>query len=102
MTQPEARLSARISNAIRVNFGERVFIFKAWGNSVQMAGLPDLIGCLDGKFFGIEVKMPAKRNNVSPIQDHVMSTIAGAGGHVTVCCGVDEALNFLTEFAKSS
>ena len=32
-------------------------------------GIPDLIGCYEGIFFGIEVKKPETMNNVSKLQN---------------------------------
>ena len=75
MAQPEARLSRKIQQHLRETY-PGIFVFKVWGSEHQMAGLPDLLGCWCGRFFGLEVKMPEKRSDVSPRQRFVM-VIAG-------------------------
>jgi Holliday junction resolvase len=94
MTQAESRLSRKIMEALRL---EGAFVFKVWGSEHMMAGLPDLIGCYKGRFFGFEVKMPEKRNNTSVKQDYVISLIRRAGGISQVVCNPQEALNALRE-----
>lgn len=72
--------------------GQGGFCFKVWGSEHMMAGLPDIIGCYEGKFFALETKMPAKRDNTSPRQKRVMGLIHQAGGIAQVVCSVGEAL----------
>lgn len=89
MGQPEARLSRQIMTALRAR---GIFCFKVHGTELVMAGLPDIIACVDGKFVALETKMPAKRANTSARQDFVHSQIRSAGGIVEVVTSVDEAL----------
>lgn len=89
MSQPEAKLSRRIMDAIR---GEGYFCFKVHGSEHMMAGLPDIIVCADGQFLGLETKLPTTRNNVSPRQAYVHSLIQNAGGVAIVVCSPQEAL----------
>jgi len=42
------------------------------------SGVPDIIGCHKGKFFGIECK--AGKNKTTPLQDKNLSDISSAGG----------------------
>lgn len=90
MSQPEAKLSRRIMEALRL---EGYFCFKVHGSEFMMAGLPDIIVCADGKFIGLETKMPQSRGNVSPRQSLVHSHIQNAGGTAEVVCSPQEALN---------
>lgn len=59
----------------------------------MQAGLPDLIACHDGKFIGIEVKMPG--NKPSPIQIRVHQKIRKAGGEVIVAYSVADVMTAL-------
>lgn len=95
MGQPEARLQRSIQKALKVEYGRDILVFKIHGGPMMAAGLPDLIGCVGGRFFGIEVKMPERRDNVSTIQRHVHDTISRAGGAVTVASSVADALSFV-------
>jgi hypothetical protein len=96
MSQPEARLQRKIQKALRTEFGQEILVFKIHGGPLMMAGLPDLIGCIRGLFFGIEVKMPESIDNVTVIQHRVHDRIRRAGGSVTVSSSVADALSFVT------
>lgn len=92
MTQGESRLSRRILDALRA---EGVFCFKIHGGPTMMAGLPDIIACVDGRFLALETKVPEKRGNVSPIQKRVHELMRQAGARVEVVCGPSEALGIV-------
>jgi len=92
MTQRESGLSKQIQVALRA---EGAFCFKVWGSEYMMAGLPDIIGCYQGRFFAFETKLPEKRKNVSLVQQRVMAKIRTAGGYAQVVCTVMEAVNAL-------
>ena len=92
MSQPEARLSRKIMDALRA---EGHFCFKVHGSEFMMAGLPDIIVCAQGQFIGLETKLPKTRNNVSPRQQYVHELIEIAGGKAQVVCSVDEALKVI-------
>lgn len=63
--------------------------------SASKAGVPDIIGCYEGVFFGIEVKTPGTRNNVSKLQEYNLDMIQEAGGHSTVAWNVEHVEDFL-------
>lgn len=94
MSQPEAKLSRRIMEALRA---EGYFCFKVHGSEFMMAGLPDIICCAQGQFIGLETKMPQSRGNVSPRQSLVHSQIQNAGGTAHVVCSPQEALNVVRD-----
>ena len=52
--------------------------FKPVMNGFGKSGVPDIVGCLNGKFFSIEVKREGKEP--TPIQGRRMSEIWRAGG----------------------
>ncbi|MGX9924144.1 hypothetical protein ACWIG4_30320 [Streptomyces sp. NPDC002248] len=89
MSQPEARISQAIMDALRVR---GYFCFKVHGSEKMMAGLPDIICCINGMFLGLETKTPDKRKNTSPRQKFVHERIKGSRGFVHVVCSVPEAL----------
>lgn len=97
MAQRESRLSRDIRRAIQGEYGHEVFVFKVWGNDQMMAGLPDLIGCLRGKFFGLEVKHPETKGATTPRQEFVGVQIAGAQGLWRVVTSPREALAVLAD-----
>lgn len=99
MTQPESRLSRNIQEALRA---KGYFCFKIHGGPSMMAGLPDIIVCAEGKFVGLETKMPEKRKNVSVRQEYVHTKIRQAGGHAQVVCSIAEALEVVAELTAGT
>lgn len=103
MTQRESALSRKIRKAIEQHFGiNKVFCFKVWGSEHMMAGLPDLIGCISGNFFGLEVKLPESRTNVSVRQEYVHSLIRLAGGLAIIVTSPTEAIQALEDLVNQS
>jgi Holliday junction resolvase len=92
MAQRESRRSRKIMDELKLH---GAFCFKVWGSEHMMAGLPDIIGCYRGRFFGLEVKEPDKRNNTSARQDYVIGLIRKAGGIAQVVVTPEEALGAL-------
>jgi Holliday junction resolvase len=88
--QPEARIGHRIRKFIEEEGG---FIYKNHGSSMMMAGLPDLVGCINGIFIGIEVKQPGR--NATKVQEHVLEKIRRAGGVAFVAHSVEEVQQIL-------
>lgn len=89
--QGESRLQKRIQTAIRREF--KVFLFKVHGNEYQRAGIPDLLLCCSGLFFGFEVKMP--KGKVSAVQYEVMKEIRTAGGYAKVVEDAQTAVDYM-------
>lgn len=63
--------------------------------SASKSGVPDLIGCYEGRFFAIEAKTPATRNNVSKLQEYNIDKIYEAGGQGIVKWDLDGLKEFL-------
>lgn len=92
--QPESRLSRKIQNALRDEYGRDLFVFKVHGGPLMMAGLPDLIGCYRGRMFAFEVKMP-HGGDPTEIQSHVHVKMRRAGVRVGVPRSVADALAYI-------
>jgi Holliday junction resolvase len=63
--------------------------------SATKSGVPDILGCYDGVFFGIEVKTPKTRNNVSKLQEYNLDKIRESGGHSIVAWEVEQVEEFI-------
>jgi Holliday junction resolvase len=63
--------------------------------SASKSGVPDLIGCYEGRFFAIEVKTPKTINNVSKLQEYNIDKIFGAGGQALVKADLEDLDTFL-------
>jgi Holliday junction resolvase len=92
MTQPESKLSRKIMDALRL---QGWFCFKVHGSEYMMAGLPDIIVCAEGRFIGLETKLPTQRANTSARQEFVHQQIRDAGGTAVVVCSPEEAITIV-------
>lgn len=63
--------------------------------SATRAGVPDILGCYEGVFFGIEVKLPKTRNNVSKLQEYNLDKIVASGGRSLVAWEVEQVEEFI-------
>ena len=88
MAQRESKLSRKIMKELTLR---GVFCFKIHGGPTMMAGLPDIIACVDGRFIGLETKNP-DGGNASVIQLFIHQKIRDAGGEAYVVRSVEEAL----------
>lgn len=59
------------------------------GSMFGNAGVPDLLCCVRGRFFGIEVKAPGKLNTVTALQQDQISRIISSGGVAILADSVD-------------
>lgn len=73
------------------------FYFKSHGGPYQRIGLPDIMGSYQGRFVGIEVKRPDKRNNTTASQKRVLFEIKNSGGISGVATSIDEVRRIMDE-----
>ncbi len=84
---PESRIVASIRSYLRAR--PKTWHVKIWGGGVfQQAGLPDLLGVTDGRFFAFEVKIPGK--TATPLQGATLAAIRRAGGIAETVTSVDQ------------
>lgn len=86
----EADLSKKIVNALRKR---GAWCQKIHGSAFQTVGLPDIIGCYMGMFFGLETKLPGKENTLTRIQAVTLSEIRKSGGIGMMVTTVDQAVD---------
>lgn len=95
----EAALTAKIIR--RLNELPSTFAFKSKGDPRQRRGLPDIIGCHVGLFFGFEVKLPGKERNVTQLQQQTLDDITEADGLGRVITSAAQAVELLREWEMS-
>lgn len=66
----------------------RCFVWKEHGGMYGTAGIPDIIACVDGRFYGFEVKN--ETGKPTKLQDATIRKILAAGGTALVVRSVDE------------
>lgn len=70
---------------------------KVWGNAFQRSGVPDIVGCVRGKFFALEIK--AEKGRPSELQLYEIRKIREAGGYARLLYPKDFE-SFKEEFEK--
>lgn len=85
----EAQLTRNITKAL--NALPRTYAVKIHGNIYQV-GVPDILCCHKGKFYGLEVKLPGKERTLTTIQEHTLGKITKARGTASVITSVTQAL----------
>lgn len=92
---PETVLTEKIMRYLK---NEGAWAVKYPGSAFGTTGTPDILGCLRGRFFAIEVKLPPpSKHPVSKAQAYHIRKIRDAGGIAGVACSVDEAKYVLCE-----
>ena len=71
------------------------FTWKTHGGMYGTAGIPDIIACVEGRFFAFEVKMAIGK--VTPLQAATIQKILAAGGMAAVVRSVDEVRAILRQ-----
>ena len=88
----ESNLTRSILKALNRRGG---FWFKVHGHPGQRRGIPDIIGCYKGRFIGLELKVPDRRDKVTELQKQVLEEISKAGGIGQVVTSKEEAIQVL-------
>lgn len=57
---------------------QKGWYFKVWGGGYQVAGIPDLIMCVNGKFVAVELK--SDKGKATPLQIHNIKSINQSNG----------------------
>lgn len=84
--QPESLIVDKIMRSLT---SRGAWCFKVHGGPMQQAGVPDIIGVLNGRFIAIEVKVPGERP--SKLQELTLSRIRAAGGIAGWATSVEES-----------
>lgn len=83
----EAKIQKEILAYLRKEVGG--FWWKDAAGPYQQKGIPDIVGCHEGRFFGFEVKRPLV-GELSAIQRHTLAAINAAGGTAYVVTSVED------------
>ncbi len=87
----EAKLVTKIIKALKEKYPKDVW-WKIHGGPYQERGIPDIIGCHQGRFIGLEVKLPESKKGLTKYQERQIHLIFEAGGYATKVTSVKEAL----------
>jgi hypothetical protein len=77
------------------NLYPTIYLRKIHQSQYSHAGIPDLLGCLNGKFFAIEVKTDTGKT--TKLQDRELGQIKFAKGISLVCYGTKDIERVIDE-----
>jgi hypothetical protein len=97
MRGPETRLRLKIKKRLE-ELWPAAWIRKIHGSKFMHVGIPDYICCIDGEFFGLEVKIPGGKATPSQLLEG--KKIVLAKGHFAVVTSVEEATEFVRKTLK--
>jgi hypothetical protein len=66
----------------------KCFAWKEHGGIYGTAGIPDIIACIDGRFYAFEVKTPVGKT--TKLQEATIRKILACGGNVSVVRSASE------------
>lgn len=93
----EAYLQRKIRKGLMAKFGGK---WVKWhGNKWGSAGMPDLVGCVKGQFYGIEVKMPGK--HLTELQAATLEEYEEVGAVVGTATTLEEAISIVQNHIDS-
>ena len=99
-TKKESRLQRKIRSALEKRF-KGSFWVKIWGGPFTMIGVPDLLGCVKGRFCALEVKQPDDLDDTTQIQRKVIRIIRRAGGVAGVVTSPQGAIQYIEQQWRS-
>ena len=86
----EHALTIGIRQILNLN---RVFHWKHWGGPMGQKGISDIIGCIHGRMFCLEIK--TTRGRVTPAQQQFLDDVNAAGGLALVVRSLNDVINGL-------
>ena len=78
----------------------RCFAWKTHGGMYGTAGIPDIIACMNGRFYAFEVKQPGGR--LTRLQEVTLEKIRAAGGVAVKVTSVEEVKAAILEEGGSN
>ena len=78
---PEKKVKDRVVKQFKL-FGDSVYYFFPATGGYWRSGVPDIVGCFNGKFWAIECK--AGKNTTTALQDRELNAVRNARGEAWV------------------
>lgn len=94
----EVTLQNKVIKVLRQLFKEDIWFSKI--SDRYNKGIPDIIGCVDGLFFGLELKR--ETGKPSGLQVHTINKINKAGGKACIVRTVEESLLTIKSMLETS
>ena len=92
---PESTIVAAIQRYLKRAYGPRQWNIKVHGNGFMRSGIPDILACIDGRFYAFEVKQPGK--DATRLQKYEIARLTDAGATAAVVTSVEDVAEVLRE-----
>lgn len=89
--EKESQFQTYLINTLKELYGENIWFTKV--SDRYITGVPDIIGCISGHFFALELKRD--EGKPSKLQEYNIELIKKAGGKACVIRTVKEALEIM-------
>lgn len=89
----ESDLVAAMKKALTKRVGGKWI--KIHGGPYQEKGLSDLLGCVNGRFIAIEVKLPGKERKLTKYQSKFLEEIESQGGLAFLASDIEQAIQLI-------
>lgn len=76
---PEAKVKSNVTGILK---SHGAYFFYPFSGGFGVSGVPDIVGCVNGRFFAIECK--AGKGKPTALQLHHINNIELVGGHAIV------------------
>lgn len=93
--QPESKLVKKILVQLEGKLGGSWN--KIHGGSYQNSGISDILGCVEGHYVALEVKVPGRENTLTNLQAKFLEEIRKAGGTAAMVTSPEQALEIVRE-----
>ena len=94
---PEGKVKDAVKKVLKAR---GIWYYMPVQNGMGVVGIPDIIGCWNGWFIGIETKGPGKKATVTPNQKQRLDEIQRHGGLALVIDDVAELITILDDIEQ--
>jgi hypothetical protein len=94
---PEGKVKEAVKKELRAR---GIWYYMPVQNGMGVVGIPDIVGCWNGWFVGIETKGPGKKGTVTANQKHQLALIQQHGGLALVIDDVQELRTILDDIER--
>ena len=94
---PEGKVKEAVKKELRAR---GIWYYMPVQNGMGVVGIPDIVGCWNGWFFGIETKAPGKKSTLTGNQKHQLELIQQHGGLALVIDDVQELRTILDDIER--
>ena len=90
--EKESTFQTKLIKTLKYIYGDKIWFSKI--SDRYISGIPDIVGCINGKFFALELK--DNKGEPTELQKYTIGNINKAGGKACVVRTIKEAIEIIT------